>query len=213
MKILILVSLMFFSFCVFADEPFQIPSFSKSPGTIESFIPKTWFILAQAKCDLNKDGKDDMVLALKSDLEVQANSDTPRLLLLLFQTADGLFQFSAVGDKPIGCRTCGGVMGDPFQDLKCERGTVVITNYGGSAEKWGQIFRLRYQNNNWYLIGKTLTTDTLMSDSSLKDTQKDFNYSTGTKIIVKNFKNGKTSQVKEKIDGKNLQTLDKLEIE
>lgn len=166
-------------------------------ATAQSFIPKGWHELSKAEGDLNHDSLPDIVLILANDREDKATRDAqvPRQLVVLFKTNDG-YTLITRNDNVVYCKTCGGVMGDPFQGLKIERGSIVLEYYGGSRERWGMTHRLRYQNGDFYLIGRTvMTEDTLNPGSSTTDT----NFVTGDQIKTITTADGKTTTQKTRL--------------
>jgi hypothetical protein len=118
-------------------EDFKPPAIPASGKNAEAFVPQGWEINSQATGDLNKDKLPDLVLALALSAAEKSDSyndswDLPRLLVILFKRKAGGYSRAAVSAKAIMCRGCGGVMGDPFDELSVTRGTVVIRHYGGS---------------------------------------------------------------------------------
>ena len=107
---------------------------------MNAFVPSGYKIMKQETGDLNKDGIPDAVLVLidkKEEKEKIDAEDVPRLLVITFGVQGGGYALSAVSEDAILCKTCGGVFGDPFADLKIVRGTIVIDHYGGSSDRWG----------------------------------------------------------------------------
>jgi hypothetical protein len=131
-----------------------IPMTAKDP---EGFAPKGWEIDAVEKGDLNGDEIDDAAIVMTKP-EVMENDtlkeSSKRFLVLVF--GDGSqFKRTAFSDEAALDKDEGGAMGDPFQDLKIEKGIVTINYYGGSAWRWGVTERYRWQQNRWMLIGAT----------------------------------------------------------
>lgn len=135
----------------------QIPK--NGPG-FASFIPKGYDTILTTKGDLNKDSVDDLVLVLKSRMEpetgVESDPDSipPRLLIVLLKTNSG-FQLAGKSDQAILCKACGGVFGDPLDGVSVEKGLLIIYHYGGSAWRWSDTRKFRYQKDGFYLIGQT----------------------------------------------------------
>ncbi|MBX7147510.1 hypothetical protein K1X76_00365 [bacterium] len=172
--------LAFFSFPVLAQVP-TIPQAGASP---QNFVPAGYFIKNQAEGDLNGDKLNDLALVLAPDwektIDIQPDNDKrDRYLVLAFKNPDNTYKLSAVKGDFIMCKNCGGVFGDPLDNLSIERGAVVVSFYGGSRDRWGQVYRLRYQNNDWYLIGYTDSTN---DGLELSGTKVDVNWSTGVLV-------------------------------
>lgn len=187
------------------------PSFPESAKTPKAFIPKGWHVLAKAEGDLNNDKVPDMVLILANDQEDKSTLDNqvPRLFLVLFKTEDG-YTLAASSDKVVFCKTCGGMMGDPFQGIKIDRGTVVLDYYGGSRDRWSMTHRFRYQNSDFYLIGQTTTTDDILNLPVSKSV--DTNLLTGDQIKTTTDASGKTSVQKARVPRRALVSISSPEI-
>lgn len=177
-----------------ANEP-DIPAIPRMVNKVESVVPAGWEIIARASGDLNQDGKPDKVVIIDSADSNEETAPRPRLLIVLLADGDP-FQFvvSAVSYNSVRPRHTGGVLGDPFEELKIERGTFVISHYAGSRNRWGFKHRYRWQNDGWSLIGRTtITHDTLSPEYH----EKDENLITGRvieKIVDQDGKKSKTDQ-------------------
>jgi hypothetical protein len=129
-----------------------------------SFIPNDYDTLDDgvARGDLNKDGKEDIVIVVGSKWEQDENwsekaSDSnvaPRLLIILFRTDSGYVQI-AKNDKAILCKDCGGIFGDPFAGIEINKNVLSINHYGGSNWRWGYTHKFRFQDKEFFLIGQT----------------------------------------------------------
>ena len=154
-----------------------IPMTAKDP---KGFAPKGWEIDVVEKGDLNGDKIDDAAIVMKNpqpmkDGEVRENSK--RFLVLAF--GDGSqFKRIAFSDEAALDEDEGGMMGDPFQELKIDKGIVIITHYGGSAWRWGITQRYRWQQDRWMLIGATYDSFHAM-DAEGTSSGTDTNLSTG----------------------------------
>jgi hypothetical protein len=136
------------------EHKITMPMTAKAP---EGFAPKGWEIDAVEKGDLNGDKIDDAAIVMTKP-EVMENDtlkeSAKRFLVLAF--GDGSqFKRTAFSDEAAFDKDEGGAMGDPFQELKIEKGIVIINYYGGSAWRWGITQRYRCQQNRWMLIGNT----------------------------------------------------------
>jgi hypothetical protein len=159
MKISILLIVLFITDIVSAQDILsRIP---KSGTTITAFIPGGYDTLGTVAGDLNKDGLSDAVLALASAKEESfdpakddIDSMPPRLLLILFNTGKG-YTLAGKSAGALLCKECGGVFGDPFSELVIDKNILIIIHYGGSSWRWGSHYKFRYQQNDFYLIGRT----------------------------------------------------------
>jgi hypothetical protein len=113
------------------------------PGKPAQFIPKGFELLDSARGDLNRDKYPDIVLVLKNSNE-EKNGELTRPLLLLTGTAGGGFQLLSRNDNVVMCKTCGGVMGDPYQSIAIKNGYFTIEHYGGSSWRWTRFITFRY---------------------------------------------------------------------
>lgn len=155
--------------------------------TIKSFIPKNYDTLQVAKGDLNGDDKDDLALALYNVIEKTSAPDDdnlpPRILMIFFNTDNGYIK-SISSSSALMCKNCGGIFGDPFNGLTIQNKVLSVAHYGGSSDRWSEKDKFRYQDNNWYLIGKTTYSySDLQKCDKLNDyvsaDYKDVNYITG----------------------------------
>ena len=131
---------------------------------IKSFIPSEYDTLYSgvARGDLNKDGIEDIVMVLGPKWEKQEdrgnkNEDSSlpqRKLIILFGDKNG-YRRAGIADNAILCKDCGGVFGDPFAGIDITNGLLNIYHYGGSSWRWSYTHKFRYQQNDFYLIGKT----------------------------------------------------------
>jgi hypothetical protein len=207
MKIpLLVLSLAFFSLGT-ARAEIAVPSLAKSGKALKDFVPAGWKVLKQAEGDLNKDNVPDAALVLASlqeDGDSLEATEAPRPLLILLKQADGAYVLSGTNPDLILCKMCGGVFGDPLEDLKIQRGVVVITHYGGSNQKWGTTHRFRFQDGDWYLIGETkMSHDGLSGEHH----ETDKNLVTGDVIETDTDDKGRTTTKKTKAPKVPLQRL------
>lgn len=167
---------------------------------ISSFIPNGWHILekndgklASAEGDLNQDGLMDKAFVIEG--EEKLIDAPPRSLLIAFKNKDNTYSLSIKADNAIMLQDEGGVFGDPFQDIKIDRGSVLLEFYGGSNYRWYMYYRFRYQDDGWYLIGATkgsyYTAVTTMDNAD----EEDYNLLTGD-YIIKKFEDGEIKTTK-----------------
>lgn len=185
---------------------------------IDSLIPCGWSILedfngelVKAEGDLNKDGITDIAVVIENTEEDE--EAPPRALLIAFGNNDGTFSLSIISDKVILKRDEGGVWGDPFESLSIDRGSVLVSDYGGSNWRWYNKYRFRFQDDDWYLIGAT--TGSYYSAETTRDhaDEEDINLLTGDYILRTTDENGKVKIIKGNRGKKKLIKLSDFNIE
>ena len=135
-------------------------------------FPDGYKILTQASGDLTKDGVDEKVLVLNTGEIGEMGEER---VLLVFQIENGGWKMIHRASGPIMPSEHGGVMGDPLQTVRVEKGAIVIKHFGGSRAKWNHTHRFRLQNDKWELIGVTLVTE----DACIEKETFDYNLSSG----------------------------------
>lgn len=166
------------------------------------FIPVGWHILeayegeqAVAKGDLNKDGIEDIAAVIEA--KNSATGEVPeRALLILFGEANKSYTLSIMAEKAVLKANEGGVFGDPFESIEIDRGTVLLSFYGGSNWRWYSRYRFRYQDEDWYLIGATQGSYFNATHTIENADEIDYNLLTGDYIEKKTDKKGKSVIVK-----------------
>lgn len=185
-------------------------------GDWASLIPPGWHILladdepVKAEGDLNKDG----IMDVAAVIEGISSEDTapPRSLLIAFGDKEQGYRLSIIADKVLLKADEGGVWGDPFESLEINRGSVVVSHYGGSNWRWYQKYRFRYQNDDWYLIGAT--TGSYFNGTPMESVEEDdYNLLTGDYIEKRTNDQGRTVTKKGNRGVKPLVTLREFNIE
>ncbi|WP_339254167.1 hypothetical protein [Paenibacillus sp. FSL P2-0136] len=167
--------------------PTHSPTPSAKANNINALIPAGWHILepvlgekAIAKGDLNKDGISDLATVIEKD--TVKDEASPRPLLIAFGGKNNTYTLSIIAKNVVLRSDEGGVWGDPFDSLTIDRGSVLVSDYGGSNWRWYNKYRFRYQDHDWFLIGSTqgsyFTGATTMDQSD----EDDINYLTGQYI-------------------------------
>ena len=122
---------------------------------VQPFVEKDTTVLAVEQGDLNRDGREDVVLVLEP-----ADPEQPRPLLLLLRDADGTLKLAKRSAKAVSCRNCGGVMGDPFQGVHVEKGRFTVQHYGGSSWRWSANYTFGWsrRDQSWQLVRVEMTS-------------------------------------------------------
>jgi hypothetical protein len=164
-----------------------------------SLIPAGWHILeshapVKAEGDLNKDGIPDMAIIIE---KTEDSIEASRSLLIAFGTKEQTYLLSILAEHVILSESEGGVFGDPFDSMEIDRGSVVVSDYGGSNVRWYHKYRFRFQDNDWYLIGATTGTNYLISDAiGMGNSEDDYNLLTGDFIKKKTNEQGEVEITK-----------------
>lgn len=109
----------------------------------QSFVPEGFNVLDKAEGDLNMDGKEDLVLLLKNDLE-NIVTDTTRPILLLAGNGRKGYRLLERAERVAMCLGCGGVYGDPHERLVVGKGYFYVEHRGGSGWRWTRTNRFKY---------------------------------------------------------------------
>ncbi|WOO37317.1 hypothetical protein R2R35_02150 [Anaerocolumna sp. AGMB13020] len=178
-----------------------------SGNNLDDFIPKDWKLISKVKGDLNKDKLKDIAAVIEytgNETDDEEDRGKPRVLFIILQKKDGSYKLAVQSANLIMREGEGGVFGDPFDGMVYNKGTIVVSFYGGSAWRWGYTYRFRYQNKDWYLIGKTeLSENVNTGESKIIDT----NCNTGNQIITSVDTKGKKKVVTHNIGKKQLKKL------
>lgn len=131
-----------------------------SPEALLSFIPKNYILKDTARGDLNQDGIKDLILVL-SKIEEEETSDiidnpVKRIMVLLLGKKNNTYEKAGQNENAIYCYDCGGMMGDPYQEIIIKDGLFNIEHFGGSSWRWARTSTFKYINNDWYLIEDAL---------------------------------------------------------
>ncbi|MEK4058384.1 MULTISPECIES: hypothetical protein [unclassified Paenibacillus] len=166
----------------------------KPSKDINTLIPSGWRLLIQddepvtTEGDLNKDGITDVAMIIEQ-LQPNTEEAPERSLLIAFGTNDS-YLLSIIADKVILKSDEGGIWGDPFESLSIDRGSVVVSDYGGSNWRWYNKYRFRFQDNEWYLIGATMGEYFSGNATQEEADEQDYNLLTGD-YIKKTNEDGK----------------------
>lgn len=122
---------------------------------LQPYVPAGYRILDIATGDLNRDIYPDKLVALDSVETDSAShgSFALRPLLLLTGSAQGRYTIAARNDHTVLCSGCGGMMGDPYQQMVIKNGYFSVEHYGGTGWRWTHIVTFKYRavDQHWYL--------------------------------------------------------------
>ena len=154
----------------------------------ETPVPKHYSIVDSLSGDLDNDGVNELVVAYNTK-EDNENEGVPRELIIYKKTNENWEAWKSSTQALYGSRD-GGMMGDPFEDIKIENRILQIRQSGGSSWKWGHTDKYRYQNGEFYLVGYTS-----VAGKPCEYWQDiDFNLSTGKMIVKKEYEDCDSGQ-------------------
>jgi hypothetical protein len=119
----------------------------KLPTNISIHIPKGYQVLDTTFGNLNFDNYQDLIVVLKSPKEDTSNNlDNPikRPLLILFGDNNHNYKLGFKNDNVVYCNICGGMLGDPFNDITIKNGYFTVEHYGGSAWRWTNFITFKF---------------------------------------------------------------------
>jgi len=127
------------------------------PSKVRPFVAKGTKAITLVSADLNGDGLKDFLLILERQKTQPADADVEdrqRPLLILIGQPEGSVKEIKRNDKIIFCSTCGGMMGDPFQEVRAGKKTFTVSLYGGSAWRWSVEYTFNYsrRDKTWQLV-------------------------------------------------------------
>lgn len=181
---------------------------------VTSLIPTGWHILehsepVKAEGDLNKDGIQDIALIIERAIDIDARS-----LLIAFGTKENTYSLSIIADNVVLPVFAGGGYGDPFNGLNIDRGSVVVSDYGGSDDRWYHKYRFRFQDNDWFLIGATMGENhPIKEGTEMGNDVDDYNLLTGDFISTRTNENGEVKITKGNRGKKKLVKLREFDID
>lgn len=190
----------------------------KRAKQLTSLIPSGWHILedadgkpVKAEGDLNKDGIKDVATVIEKNKK--GDEAPPRSLLIAFGNKDKTLTLSIIAKNVVLKADEGGVWGDPFDSLVIDRGSVVLSDYGGSNWRWYNKYRFRYQDKDWYLIGLTMGTYFTGNATMENADEDDYNLLTGDYVYQRTDDKGKVKVTKGNRGKRKLVKLSKFDIE
>ncbi|WP_168120128.1 hypothetical protein [Paenibacillus sp. HB172176] len=164
-----------------------------------AILPQGWHLLesppgtpVMIEGDLNKDGIDDIAAVIEK-LESEEGAAPSRSLLIALGTTAETYELSVIAENAILSADEGGVWGDPFESIAIDRGSIVVSHYGGSNWRWYSRYRFRYQDEDWYLIGATSGSYNTGATTIENSDEEDYNLLTGDFSIRRMGDDGKTT--------------------
>jgi hypothetical protein len=135
-------------------------------------VPEGFKVLAEVKGDLDSDGVEELVVVYDTPKKTEMGTERQ---LHIFQKDNNNWKPWMQNSTVVLPSLHGGAMGDPFEEVQVENGSIVVKHFGGSREKWHYTHRYRFQNSDWSLIGATVVVSVPCEQSETFD----YNISTG----------------------------------
>lgn len=121
-----------------------------------TFIPEGELVLDYEYGDLNKDELKNDVILISHDAKAEREEEgeeLKRTAYILTRTADNKLKQEAKNEGIVMCSSCGGVFGDPYDDIAIKNGYFSLEHYGGSNWRWTHIITFKYdkEKNKWFM--------------------------------------------------------------
>lgn len=178
--------------------PLDLSKVPQEGKTEQDFVPAGWKLDATAKGDLDKNGKEDVVLELVEE-QPQGTpedevSERSRALVVLLAADGGKLRRAGASNKVLYCTTCQGALGTGQGGVtKVEKGVLLVDQMSGSREMVHTVLRFRYdaKERKFVLIGEDVEhADRAAGTSTVEST----NLLTGAKITEQREYNPKTDK-------------------
>lgn len=140
-------------------------------------LPKNYSIVDTVTGDLDEDLKKELVVAYNTDKDQEEEGVLRELIIYKIEQNNWIVWKKSL-QALYGSRD-GGMMGDPFGEIKVENGILLISQNGGSSWKWNFTDKYRFQDGNFYLTGYTSTDGKPCEYWQ----EVDFNLSTGIMVV------------------------------
>jgi len=153
-------------------------------------IPKGYSVVDTITGDLDKDSIKELVVAYNTDIASEFGGFHRELSV--YKLENNAWKLWKTSQQALYGSKDGGMMGDPFDEMRIKEGILHISQNGGSSWKWGFTDKYRFQDGAFYLIGYTSISGKICE--YWRDV--DFNLLTGKMIVKKEFKNCKAEESK-----------------
>lgn len=150
----------------------------------EITLPKNYSLLDFCQGDLNQDGQRDIAIIIEQQ---PGNESGSRAVYIFLKNHMGYDLKHENHTLVLGSKN-GGVYGDPYAGISIAEGVLTISDYGGSATRWGHDYSFEYKENE-LLLAKVISighsTHTLNGARDIYDL---FRGSTETRTIDQDYR-------------------------
>jgi hypothetical protein len=158
--------------------PFRLPiRFATDPVAL---VPDGWGVEVSIEGELNGDEETDRVLVLLQK-QAKEGEDRKRALVVLFRKGEG-FEVAGTNGSLLACFECLGMKGgDATPEIEIAKGTMVVSQWGGSRHTYASTHKFRWSAaaKRLQLIGLDRTwEDTVLGGSREVST----NFLTGDRV-------------------------------
>ncbi|KQQ87881.1 hypothetical protein [Massilia sp. Leaf139] len=125
------------------------PVDERAPAELARFVEPGSCLLRFYPADLDGDGTRDYLVVLQRGDDMGS-----RVLLVVGRGSNGALALLKKNGAVVGCQDCGGVMGDPFQELEVKGRRFTVSNAGGSRDRWSSSYTFAYsrRDKTWQLV-------------------------------------------------------------
>ncbi|WNJ17059.1 hypothetical protein [Pontibacter sp. G13] len=132
----------------------QIPP--QISSLVNAQMPDSLQVVNVTEGDLNRDQWTDFVVVFKPKPhgeEFDPWQEGTHLVWMITGRGADTYEIAAQSEHVALCTHCGGMMGDPFQDVAIKRGYVSFEHYGGSSWRWTRIITFKWDadTQDWWL--------------------------------------------------------------
>lgn len=145
------------------------------PTAFENLLKEGYEVLFSDT--LNTEQKEFVVIALKNTAEdslmFASNTTVVRPLLILEKQPSEIFDIAFRNDNVIFCASCGGMMGDPFEDIEVRDQMIIVNHSGGSRYRWTRNVGFSYspKEGAWFLSSdQGVSFDSLNPEEEFEET-------------------------------------------
>ncbi len=163
------------------------PVLPKYAKRFEDFVPKGWRIKDTITGDLNADKAADVAMVLECRRRIAEHGEDTHPRILMIALNEGNHYELKLQQNTFVLRPREMYDADPYRDITISNGLLYIhfdLLHDGGEDKL--LYAIRYQSNDFYLIGATRTSH---SDGGYEGSS-DFNFPAGKYVYKSSFPNG-----------------------